>query len=704
MTTLSIGMIVKDEEKRLRKTLEALQPLREAVDCQLIIADTGSEDDTIAIAKEFADVFLQIPWENDFAKARNATLEKAKGTWFFYLDADEVLNDAEELIKFFHKSDAKKYQCLSILIRNRVSEKRDLWQDFTSERIFQRRKGEWFVGAIHETYPRWLPVYELKQTHMIHYGYDNDDKEFMRKKGDRNLSILEKLLENEDQMNDIGAAKLWLDYADSLMLHHERVDEAKDAAYQGIELIKLLPENDDTRIVMLARAYSQIARIMTELDQHQLCIDMAEEYFDVQPIRGIWDMDIYCFAGWAQMNLKNDYEASQYIEHYLKLQQQEKDPAVTRLLIFATEDFKDQSLLFLTQIYQRLHEFDKMWQSVERIEKTTVSGVNIQPYKWQMALDNNSAQRIPKLYQKLDQETREMILGNLADAICKKDGARQRDIAIGLSQIVDQDSAFLPLLALAINDHDEMIACLEKMDTRQFEAKQGGIIRQCLKLLVPMKYWLPHLKGGNLEDYISNCDLHYNDWMHWGAVYFDDLPPEELSLMEVWLGQSLLRYGLFKSTLDNGMIMLIWPIAISYAISYMQRIYQPQILEKEQRAILSQQEQFMWIANEFEEQQQLGNYADCLALLRQGLAIYPEANRVARLKLEEIEQIIDPAAAEMKQLAKTVKRQIRELIEQDNLAAARVLLDELTAIMPNDLEAVELLAQTENNDETVLWH
>lgn len=200
MTTLSIGMIVKNEERRLRKTLEALQPLREAIDCQLIIADTGSNDGTVAIARQFADVFLEIPWENDSAKARNKTLAEACGTWFFYLDADEVLHDPEELIQFFKKPNARKYQCLSILIRNRVSEVRDLWQDFTSERIFRRYKGEWFVGAIHETYPRRLPVYELKKTHMIHYGYDNDDKTFMHQKGDRNLSILEKLLENVAQM------------------------------------------------------------------------------------------------------------------------------------------------------------------------------------------------------------------------------------------------------------------------------------------------------------------------------------------------------------------------------------------------------------------------------------------------------------------------------------------------------------------------
>ena len=108
MATLNIGMIVKNEEKRLRATLEALQPLRNAVDCRLIIADTGSNDGTVAIAQEFADIFLQITWENDFAKARNATLAEAKGDWFFYLDADEVLTEPEELIQFLNNTKLQK--------------------------------------------------------------------------------------------------------------------------------------------------------------------------------------------------------------------------------------------------------------------------------------------------------------------------------------------------------------------------------------------------------------------------------------------------------------------------------------------------------------------------------------------------------------------------------------------------------------------
>ncbi|MEG1165497.1 MAG: glycosyltransferase, partial [Oscillospiraceae bacterium] len=52
---LSIGMIVKNEEKYLRSCLTALMPLLKQVDSELIIVDTGSTDSTLSIAKEFTD-------------------------------------------------------------------------------------------------------------------------------------------------------------------------------------------------------------------------------------------------------------------------------------------------------------------------------------------------------------------------------------------------------------------------------------------------------------------------------------------------------------------------------------------------------------------------------------------------------------------------------------------------------------------------
>ena len=77
---LSIGMIVKDEIRCIEKCLKALQPLREAFPCELVIADTGSTDGTREVAERYADILFDFSWIDDFAAARNAVMDRCSGT------------------------------------------------------------------------------------------------------------------------------------------------------------------------------------------------------------------------------------------------------------------------------------------------------------------------------------------------------------------------------------------------------------------------------------------------------------------------------------------------------------------------------------------------------------------------------------------------------------------------------------------------
>ena len=88
---LSIVLMVKNEEKFLEKTLTALNVLREKIDCELIILDTGSTDKTVQIAQKFTDKVYFAKWNNDFASMRNESIKYATGEWLLIIDADEVL-------------------------------------------------------------------------------------------------------------------------------------------------------------------------------------------------------------------------------------------------------------------------------------------------------------------------------------------------------------------------------------------------------------------------------------------------------------------------------------------------------------------------------------------------------------------------------------------------------------------------------------
>ena len=95
-TGISLCMIVKNEERSLARCINSAKSLFD----QLIIIDTGSNDDTVKIAKEFDADVHHFQWCDDFAAARNESIKYAKYQWILFLDADEIIdkNSLRELI------------------------------------------------------------------------------------------------------------------------------------------------------------------------------------------------------------------------------------------------------------------------------------------------------------------------------------------------------------------------------------------------------------------------------------------------------------------------------------------------------------------------------------------------------------------------------------------------------------------------------
>jgi glycosyltransferase involved in cell wall biosynthesis len=90
-------MIVRNEGATLEACLQSIRPY---VD-QVVIGLAGeSTDDTQVIAEKYADIAFTIPWEDDFAKARNRVLDvqlAAKPDYFMWLDGDDEVVGGENL-------------------------------------------------------------------------------------------------------------------------------------------------------------------------------------------------------------------------------------------------------------------------------------------------------------------------------------------------------------------------------------------------------------------------------------------------------------------------------------------------------------------------------------------------------------------------------------------------------------------------------
>lgn len=89
MITISVCMIVKNEEKILKRCLDSLVDIAD----EFIIIDTGSTDNTKQIAYEYTDKVYDYKWINDFADARNYSFSKASMDYIYAADADEVLDE-----------------------------------------------------------------------------------------------------------------------------------------------------------------------------------------------------------------------------------------------------------------------------------------------------------------------------------------------------------------------------------------------------------------------------------------------------------------------------------------------------------------------------------------------------------------------------------------------------------------------------------
>lgn len=144
---ISLCMIVKDEEDVLARCLESAKPL---VD-EIVIADTGSRDKTVAIARSFTNRVYDFPWENDFAKARNFSFSKATGDYILWLDADDYISpeNAERFLAL--------KETLARELPDMVTCPYDVAFDgdtplstFYRERLVRREAGFVWQGRVHE--------------------------------------------------------------------------------------------------------------------------------------------------------------------------------------------------------------------------------------------------------------------------------------------------------------------------------------------------------------------------------------------------------------------------------------------------------------------------------------------------------------------------------------------------------------------------
>lgn len=183
MPTISLCMIVKNEEMHLARCLDSVAGLAD----EIIIIDTGSDDRTKEIASGYTSKVYSYSWKDDFSEARNYSFSKASMDYCMWLDADDILEEAgkEKMIQL--------KQSLSpdidmVMMRYNTSfdeEGRPVFSYFRERWVRNSPQYRW-VGAVHEVIP---PAGRI-----LYSDIAVCHKKLKAGNPDRNLKIYQKLI------------------------------------------------------------------------------------------------------------------------------------------------------------------------------------------------------------------------------------------------------------------------------------------------------------------------------------------------------------------------------------------------------------------------------------------------------------------------------------------------------------------------------
>ncbi|RFZ80340.1 glycosyltransferase family 2 protein [Lacrimispora amygdalina] len=309
---LSQCMIVKNEEKNIRKALE----WGKGTVFEQIVVDTGSDDRTVEIAKEMGAKVFHFPWIDDFSAAKNFAISKAKGSWIVFLDADEYYSaeSTTKLIPILEQIEngiyeAKRPHAVRSSLLN-LDDKGQVFSTGIQDRIFCNMPTLRYQNRIHESLyisdgSEMLVVDASRELIIYHTGYT---KQIYQETGklERNVRMLRsEVAEHSDDYN------AWSYLGDSLFAM-ESYDEAEEAYLHVIA-------NGD-RVLSEGRKeavfcnYFKLKYLNDSGIEEELC-----DIYEKAKAIGCTSPDLECWFGYWYYKKEDKKKAVLYFERALQL-------------------------------------------------------------------------------------------------------------------------------------------------------------------------------------------------------------------------------------------------------------------------------------------------------------------------------------------------------------------------------------------------
>lgn len=693
---LSVCMMVKNETKYLAECLEALQPIRDAVSTEIVIVDTGSEDDTVEIARKYTDKVYFYPWNNNFAEMRNITIGYAQGEWVFILDADEIMQNTKDIIDFLNSGKRKNYAAASITFKNLTSkENKNDYSLVKIPRLF-KRAGFYYTGAIHEQFVIQGPIIELKAD-LAHYGYMSSDAELMEGKFKRSKEILQAELEKDPEN------VYYLYQLSSAYGMYKDFDEALKYALKAYEAML----KNESLINKSAYIYANLMFYYQRNGNYAKVEEIGKEALKVYKQEYI---DVYCFLGESQIKQNKWEEAIVYYEKYLELinnynaYEKQKDYEITDYTL-GQSDIVYMNLFICCS---RVRQQEKAYIYGSKV-KDKFYITDLLP-KWiPLALELSRYEDLKQYYKERIlgegdnlQDLKDLFRSELEKARVGLEESESLKIAECFAEDVkdtaatadgkDEEDYYGLYNRLILEEHggeftEKTLEVLKQIDFSQLPVYCSGIFYYLIKRKYALTDIVRSFNESWLEYAFAYLAKQYGDFAARIVEYLEEQkdrrPPEKINSYKI--DKLLFRYALQGEQLSDDQYRAVFEGYVQAGVSYLEYVYRPEILRQEWIYDLKNNERIFFLYMYKARVSLETDQAEYLRYLSKALKVLPEVKRGVEILLRQFEESrLTDTERELRGYQRQVKAKIEELIEVKDFVQASYLINEYEKIFAND--------------------
>lgn len=312
MITVSVCLIVKNEEKILERCLSSLECIAD----EFVIVDTGSSDGTKKVAERFTSKIFDFEWIDDFAAARNYAFSKCSCDYIYSADADEVIDkDNQERFRALKAVLDPSIDIVQFLYTNQLEY--NTTYNFDSElrpKLYKRLRSFVWEGEVHEQV-RLDPVIFDSEIEIIHKPvnlHSGRDFDIFRKIWERKGALEPRLLDM--YLRELAVSGKDSDFADARPYMERAVEQESDEARLKDELYALMracrTSSDDAGFMKYSLRALALGNVSSEIAYE------LGEYFEGTGDTKEAEMWYYNAANETEASLDHRYK-DEYPERHL---------------------------------------------------------------------------------------------------------------------------------------------------------------------------------------------------------------------------------------------------------------------------------------------------------------------------------------------------------------------------------------------------